>query len=108
MNQSGACDLSRLAAGNARRLRKERDWSMAEMAAAVGVSRALIAGIERGDRNLTLRVLAKVAVALEVDPADLLGPGSGRALRVDVYVPPGMSSQTVTEVASRKLGLFIA
>lgn len=108
MKQPEVCDLSRTAAGNARRLRKARDWSQAELAAAVGVSRALIAQIEGGRRNLTLSVLGRVAKALEVDPADLLGPGSGRALRVDVYVPPGVGSQHVSDTITSKVTGYLS
>lgn len=106
MKQPEVCDLSRTAAGNARRLRKDRDWSQTELAAAVGVSRALIAQIEGGRRNLTLSVLERVAKALEVEPADLIG--SGRTVRFEVYMPPGLSSEAIAEAAVRNLGLMLA
>lgn len=108
MNTLEGNALSQLAAGNMRRLRKDRDWSVPDLARATGLSKAMIAAIEAGRRNFTFSGLAAAAQALEVDPADLIGPGSGRAPSMNVYVPPGVPLITVTDAAARKLGFMLA
>ena len=54
-----------------RALRKERGLSQEAFAAACGLDRTYMGGIERGERNLALRNLEKVADALDLSLADL-------------------------------------
>lgn len=49
-----------------RRLRKSRGWSQEELAHRTGRHWTYIGGVERGERNPTLRVIADLAKALEV------------------------------------------
>lgn len=49
-----------------------KGWSMADLAAKMGVSRQYVHQILSGKQNVTLRKLAEVCHALGVDPADLL------------------------------------
>jgi len=51
--------------------RKYRGLTQAKLAEAVGVSQAAIAGIERGKRDPSVRLLRKIAVLLGVDMDDL-------------------------------------
>jgi transcriptional regulator with XRE-family HTH domain len=39
----------------------------------VGVHRTYLGGVERGERNLTLRSVERIAGWLRIDPIDLLG-----------------------------------
>lgn len=55
-----------------RQLRVERDLSQEQLAALAELDRTYISGIERGVRNLSLLNIERVALALEVSPADLL------------------------------------
>lgn len=55
-----------------RMLRRTRGWSQEELAAASGLHRTYVGGIERAERNCTLEVLASLAAALDVSPAELL------------------------------------
>jgi transcriptional regulator with XRE-family HTH domain len=65
--------------------RRSRGWPIERLAAASGVSRAMISKIERGESSPTAVVLGKLSAALELSVPDLLagtadgGPGSEAA-----------------------------
>ena len=54
-----------------RDLRNERGYSQEELAARCDLDRTYISGIERGKRNVSLRVTYQIAKALGVDMARL-------------------------------------
>jgi len=60
-------------AGNLRRLRGERHLSQEALADLAGIHRNYLGGIERCERNLGLDNLEKLARALEVSLAELIG-----------------------------------
>ena len=55
--------------------RRARGWPLERLAAASGVSRAMISKIERGESSPTAVVLGKLSAALELSVSELLGPG---------------------------------
>ncbi|GLW46548.1 XRE family transcriptional regulator [Streptomyces sp. NBRC 14336] len=60
----------------ASRIRAERErrrWTLAQLAEASGVSRAMINRIERGESNPTAVVLGKLSAAFRISVASLLG-----------------------------------
>lgn len=59
--------------------RQMRGWSLADLAARAGVSRAMISRIERGEVSATAALLAKLAGALDLTLAALFGPSSPRS-----------------------------
>ena len=56
-----------------RALRRERGWTLEALAERSGVSRAMISKLERGEKNPTLVVAAKVAEGLGVSLSHLVG-----------------------------------
>lgn len=59
-----------------REIRKERGLSQVELAAKVGIDRSYMGFLERGERNPSLEVIAKIAEALSVTPDELLKPSA--------------------------------
>ena len=55
-----------------RSIRKTKGWSQEELADACELDRTYIGGVERGERNVSLLNIEKLAHALNVDPKDLL------------------------------------
>lgn len=67
-------DLQRIAGANIRAYRLERKVTQEDLAEALGVHRTYMGGVERGERNLTLRSLERLASRMGVDPVTLLIP----------------------------------
>jgi len=65
-------DLQRTVGRNLRAYRQERGLSQEAFADLVGVHRTYMGGLERGERNLTLRSVERLADALHLDPVELL------------------------------------
>ncbi|MGO9180066.1 MAG: helix-turn-helix domain-containing protein [Candidatus Limnocylindrales bacterium] len=55
-----------------RRLRRERGWSQEEFADRVGVHRTYMGSVERGERNLSLLNLGRIAQALQLPVSALM------------------------------------
>ena len=55
-----------------RELREEMGWSQEELGFKADLHRNYIGGIERGERNVGIENIAKLAKALKVRPRDLL------------------------------------
>lgn len=53
-------------------LRQARGLSQEALALTAGLDRTYIGGVERGERNISLLNIQKIAQALDVSPADLL------------------------------------
>ena len=65
-------DLQRTVGRNLRRYRQERGLSQEAFADLVGVHRTYMGGLARGERNLTLRSVERIAAVIEVDPLELM------------------------------------
>ena len=64
---------------NVRRLRASRGITQEDFATDSGFDRGYISGVERGVRNPSVLVLARIAAALQVDVADLLNSAEAAA-----------------------------
>ncbi|WP_082962005.1 helix-turn-helix domain-containing protein [Mycobacterium sp. 852014-52144_SCH5372336] len=65
-------ELQRIVGRNLRRYRLDRGFSQEAFADHMGVHRTYFGAVERGERNLTLKTLEKIASVLDVDPRELL------------------------------------
>ncbi|RIT44609.1 helix-turn-helix domain-containing protein [Mycobacteroides abscessus] len=65
-------ELQRIVGRNLRAYRLERGYSQEAFADYMGVHRTYFGAVERGERNLTLQTLEKIAEFLNVDPRELL------------------------------------
>ncbi|WOQ17587.1 helix-turn-helix transcriptional regulator [Raineyella sp. W15-4] len=65
-------DLQRIVGQNLRSYRQARGLSQEAFADQLGVHRTYMGGLERGERNLTLQSLERLAEELGVDPRELL------------------------------------
>lgn len=53
-------------------LRKEKGWSQEQLALQSGLARSYLGGVERGQRNIALENIVKLARTLEVSPSVLM------------------------------------
>ncbi len=67
-------DLQRTVGTNLRAYREARGLSQEAFAQVLGVHRTYMGGIERGERNLTLRSVERIAERLSLDPLEILRP----------------------------------
>lgn len=67
--------LQQLFAANVRQARKQRGLTQEDLADQAELDRTYISSIERGLRNVSIQNIQRIALALNVDPRDLLGPG---------------------------------
>ncbi|CPR38247.1 putative transcriptional regulator [Mycobacteroides abscessus] len=65
-------ELQRIVGKNLRAYRLERGYSQEAFADYMGVHRTYFGAVERGERNLTLQTLEKIAEFIGVDPRELL------------------------------------
>jgi transcriptional regulator with XRE-family HTH domain len=68
-------DLQRTFGRNLRRYRQDRGLSQEDFADTLGVHRTYMGGVERGERNLTLRSVERLATRIGVPPLELLQEG---------------------------------
>ena len=54
-----------------RERRKALGWSQEELAHRADVDRSYVGGVERGERNITFRMLCQLSAALELSVSEL-------------------------------------
>jgi transcriptional regulator with XRE-family HTH domain len=68
-------DLQRVVGENVRAYRKQKGLSQEAFADVLGFHRTYIGGLERGERNLTLKNVERIAERLDLEPLSLLREG---------------------------------
>ena len=81
-------DLQRAFGANLRRLRQARGLSQEAFADAVGVHRTYMGGVERGERNLTLKSLESICQRIDADPVEMLRRADSSSQGDGSYGPP--------------------
>jgi transcriptional regulator with XRE-family HTH domain len=75
-------DLREVFAINLRRLRRAKGLSQDDLAYEADVSRSYLSQLEKGEFYASLRIVGRIAIALDVDPTELLRkPGKGKHSR---------------------------
>lgn len=69
-------DFLKLIGENIRFLRKKRGLTQEELAERINLQQAYIGGVERGERNISMLTLQKIADGLEVSPDLVLNFGN--------------------------------
>lgn len=67
-------ELQRTLGDNLRAYRESTGVSQEAFAQQLGIHRTYLGGIERGERNLTLKVVERLAARVKLDPLELLSP----------------------------------
>lgn len=98
--------LLRAIGAQVRDRRKARSLTLAELAAASGVSARFLSDVEAGRANISVVNLAHVAAALGARPEELLH--APRARSVALLGLRGAGKSTVGRVLAKKLGLAFA
>jgi transcriptional regulator with XRE-family HTH domain len=71
-------DLQRAVGQNLRAYREARSLSQEAFADVLGVHRTYMGGVERGERNLTLKSVERIAERLDIEALALLGKQAGQ------------------------------
>jgi transcriptional regulator with XRE-family HTH domain len=67
-------DIRRQLGLNLQRARRAKEWSQEDLAFESGIHRTYISGLERGVRNPTITIIAKLATTLGMSLGELLDP----------------------------------
>jgi transcriptional regulator with XRE-family HTH domain len=71
-------DLQKIVGANLRRYREAQGLSQEVFADVLGWHRTYVGGLERGERNLSLKAVERIAERLNLDPVDLMVDGADR------------------------------
>lgn len=74
-------DLREIFATNLRRIRHSKGISQDDLAYEAGISRSYVSQIEKGTFYASLRIIGRLAEALQVEPAELLKLPQKRSAR---------------------------
>jgi len=72
-------DLREVFATNLRRIRNAKGLSQDDLAYDAGISRSYLSQLEKGVFYASLKIIEKLAAALDVEPAEFLKPEKPRA-----------------------------
>lgn len=75
-NPTQKCDAQLLFARNMKRIRLEKKLTQENVAEGAGLHPNYISSVERGERNLSIANIERIAAALAVSMADLVTPST--------------------------------
>jgi len=78
-NPTQKCDAQRLFAANMRRIRTAKQLTQEKVAEAAELHPNYISSVERGERNISIRNIARIAKALGVPMAELVAVQASEA-----------------------------
>lgn len=84
-------NLQRSLGSRIRELRSEHGWTQEQFAEFCGVHRTYMGHVERGEKNVSLSTVLRVANALGVRVAELFGRGSALPEQTPALTKPGAS-----------------
>jgi len=64
-------DIKKKFGERVKNLRLEKGWSQEKLALTADLDRTYIPGIEKGDRNISITVIQKIAIALDLEITEL-------------------------------------
>jgi transcriptional regulator with XRE-family HTH domain len=73
MDDAAKDEVKRRFGARLRRVRKSRKLSQEKVALLAGIDRSYLGGIERGENNVSLVNIERIAAALGIEPAELFG-----------------------------------
>ena len=91
-------ELQQVVGDNLRRLRRQMGYSQESFGEHVGWHRTFVGAVERGERNLTLRTVERLAQQLCVHPLALLFDG---VAAFNPVLEPGQRQRAVTFAADQ-------
>lgn len=71
-NPTQTCDAQRLFAANLRRIRRAQELTQEQVAEGAGLHPNYIGSVERGERNISICNIGRIAIALGVTMAELV------------------------------------
>lgn len=71
-NPTQTCGAQQLFAGNMRRIRKGQGLTQERLAETAGLHPNYIGSVERGERNISIRNIERIAIALGVTMSELV------------------------------------
>lgn len=76
MKRTPRSELRDVLARNIRLARADRNWSQEKLAFEAGLNRTYVSAVERSEQNMSVDNMARIAIALGVEPFRLLLPSS--------------------------------
>ena len=94
-------DLQRTVGRNLRAHRLELGLSQEAFADRLGVHRTYMGGLERGERNLTLKSLERIASRLQLEPLSLMAEGTAVTAETPCWPAPSPEREGAPRPAQR-------
>ena len=92
-------DLQKTFGRNLRKVRQSKGLSQEQFAEVIGVHRTYMGGVERGERNLTLKSVERIAARINLDPLSLHRLDENQLVIDDATFTGGLADAFVADCA---------